>query len=136
MAVGEFYTYIIWELRPGYQGRELEELVRLGIVPNYATVDGVREIKLFRIDEGEDAGKYMAVTVYESREAFNKWFTSTGREIQAWQNSLRPTLERWVEVAAQVRQHRGTLLVDHKYAERNDDSPPPPPPANGPRFVF
>ena len=136
MAVGEFVTFIVWELRPGHQGRELEELTRLGIIPNYTRVEGVKEIKLFRIEEGDDAGKYMAVTVYESREAFNKWFTSTGREMQEWQNATRPTIERWVDIAGQIRQHRASVLVDHKSVDKDRDEPPPPPPGNGPRFVF
>jgi len=137
MAVGEFVIFIVWELRPGHQGRELEELTRLGIIPNYARVEGVKEIKLFRIEEGDDTGKYMAVTVYESREAFNKWFTSTGREMQEWQNATRPTIERWVDIAGQMRQHRASILVDHKYADKDEPSPPPPStPSTGPRFVF
>ncbi|HEX2910118.1 MAG TPA: antibiotic biosynthesis monooxygenase [Chloroflexia bacterium] len=134
MAVGEFYTYSIWELRPGHQGRELEELTRLGIVPQYGRVEGVKSVKLFRIDEGEDAGKYISVTVYESREAFNKWFTSTGREIQAWEAAIRPTTERWIDVAGQTRVHRASLLLDHEYEQ--PDAPQPPPSSSGPRIVF
>ena len=135
MAKGEYYTFNLWELRAGYQGRELEELTRLGIIPQYGLVEGVREIKLFRIDEGNDAGKYLAVTVYESREAYNRWFTSTNtREFQTWQFNLRPTLARWVEVGGQVSSYRATLQLDHSY--RAEEDLPPLPPITGPNIVF
>ncbi len=132
MATGEFYTYNVWELRPGHQGRELEDLSRIGIIPAYAKIKGVREIKLFRIEEGDGAGRYLAVTVYESREAYNKWFTSNSFEFQQWQSALRAPLERWVEVAGQTGSYRATLVLDHQY-ESNE---PPPPPSTGPTIVF
>ncbi len=134
MAIGEFYTYTVWELRPGHQGRELEELTRLGVIPQYNLVQGVVEIKLFRIEEGDDAGKYLAVTVYENRDAFNRWFTSNGRDFAAWNNNMRPTLERWVDAAGQTRVHRATLLLDHQYQKPTQEEPPPT--SGAARIVF
>lgn len=136
MSVGEFYTFTVWELKTGHKGQELEDLTRVGIIPQYGRIEGVRRIMLFRIDEGQDVGKYVAVTVYESRDAYNKWFTSNGREIQEWQNALRPVLERWVESANQSSVQRSTLMIDHEFP-RADEPPPPPPPSSGmPRIIF
>ncbi len=135
MAAGEFYTYNLWELRQGYQGRELEDLSRMGIIPQYARIEGVKEVKLFRIDEGDDAGKMLAVTVYESRDAYNRWFTSNSREFQMWQANLSSIMERWQVVADRTSTYRATLVLDHSYAPKGEEPPPPSNP-NRPSLIF
>ena len=136
MAVGEFYTYNVWELRTGYNGRELEEITRVGIIPQYGRIEGVKEVKLFRIDEGDDAGKYIAVTVYESREVYNRWFTTNSREFQVWQANLSAVLERWMVVSDRSAAYRATLVVDHAYGPKGDEPPPPPVNPNRPTVIF
>lgn len=137
MAKGEFWTINIWEVRPGYQGRELEDLTERGIVPQYGKVPGVKSVKLFRIDEGEDAGKYMAVTVYESREAYNRWWTQDPRIIQDWQIPYNDVTNQWFNRTLKVRDHRATLVVDNEFKPEDPHNQTPPKPNNGPiRQIF
>jgi heme-degrading monooxygenase HmoA len=112
---GEFWTFNFWELRTGHQGRELEELTRLGIIPEYGKVNGVRAIKLFRVEEGDGVGRFLAVTIYESRDAFNAWFTSNSVDYAIWERSLRPTLEKWSAIANLTSVHRLVELLDFRY---------------------
>lgn len=119
MAVGEFWTFNFWELRSGFQGRELEELTRLGIIPEYGRVKGVRAVKLFRVEEGDNVGRFLAVTIYESREAFNAWFTSNSLDYQIWEQSLRPTLEKWSAAANLTAVHRLVELLDFRFENKD-----------------
>ena len=137
MARGEFYTMNIWEIRPGFQGRELEDLTERGIVPQYGKVPGVLAVKLFRIDEGDDTGKYMAMTVYESREAYNRWWTQEARTIQAWQDPYKTVTDRWFERAMSSRTYRATLVVDQEFQQPEDARSKTAKPDTGPiRSIF
>ena len=113
--VGEFWTFNWWDLRTGSQGRELEELTRLGIIPEYGRVKGVRAIKLFRVEEGDNVNRFLAVTIYESRDAFNAWFTSNSRDYNLWELSLRPTLEKWSATANLAGVQRLVELLDYRF---------------------
>ncbi|MBN9388712.1 MAG: hypothetical protein J0I20_11715 [Chloroflexi bacterium] len=113
--MGEFWTFNFWELRTGHQGRELEELTRLGIIPEYGKVKGVKAIKLFRVEEGDGVGRFLAVTIYENREAFNAWFTSNSVDFAIWERSLRPTLEKWSSIANLTSVSRLVELLDFRY---------------------
>jgi heme-degrading monooxygenase HmoA len=113
--MGEFWTFNFWELRTGHQGRELEELTRLGIIPEYGKVKGVKAIKLFRVEEGDGVGRFLAVTIYENRDAFNAWFTSNSVDFAIWERSLRPTLEKWSSIANLTSVSRLVELLDFRY---------------------
>ena len=136
MAAGEFYTYNIWELRAGHQGRELEELTQMGIIPQYGRVEGVRGVKLYRIDEGDNVGRYLAVTIYESREAYNRWFTSNSREFNIWAANVGVVNDRWTLVADRTSSFRATLMLDHVYESKDSDEPPPPANPSRPQLFF
>jgi len=127
----------IWEIRPGFQGRELEDLTERGIVPQYDKVPGVLAVKLFRIDEGDDTGKYMAMTVYESREAYNRWWTQDARTIQAWQDPYKTVTDRWFERAMSSHTYRATLVVDQEFQQPEDVKSKTAKPNTGPiRSIF
>jgi heme-degrading monooxygenase HmoA len=133
MATGEFWTMNTWQMRAGQRGSALEEMTRNGIIPQYGKVPGVKAVKLMRILEGEGAGsdieQYIAITIYESREAYNKWWTSESRELVDMSQRLQGTMDNWLKTASQVRVQRGVLTVDEEYGK---DEPPPPPPTNRP----
>ncbi len=112
MAEGQFYTLNIWEIRGGQRGNELEELTKNGIIPQYGQVPGVISVKLFKIEENDDSNKYVALTIYESREAYQKWWANSEQKLLAWQQKYKTILERWVDVASPIRKHGMTLLVD------------------------
>ena len=122
MAEGQFFTIVIWEIRAGYQGAELEELTRTGIIPHYSQIPGIVSIKLFKIVESEDVNKYMALTIYESREAYNNWWNKSDIELLEWQKKNKVVLDRWVDVATPIRKHNMILMVDAEF-------PPGPPKA-------
>ncbi len=115
MAEGQYFTIVIWEVRSGFQGRELEELTRSGIIPQYSQVPGLLSVKLFRIEEGDDVSKYMAVTIYESRDAYNNWWARSEQKLLEWQQRYKGVLERWVDIATPIRKHNMTLLVDAEF---------------------
>ena len=135
MATGEFYTMTIWEVRPGFQGRELEYLTEQGIVPQYGKVPGVKAVQLFRIDEGEDINKYIAVVIYESREAYNRWWTQDSNAIQSWQAPYTAVSDRWLSQTFKRRDHRATLVVEQEF-ERPEDKNTPKPQSGQIRQIF
>ncbi|MEI7555949.1 antibiotic biosynthesis monooxygenase [Candidatus Chlorohelix sp.] len=115
MAEGHFYTIVIWEVRAGARASDLEELTRNGILPQYKEVPGVLSVKLFRIQEGEDVNKFMAMTIYESREAYNNWWAKGGQALLAWQQQNKAVVEKWVDTATPARRHNMTLLIDAEF---------------------
>jgi len=122
MSVGEYWTMNIWQLRAGQRGNVLEELTKKGIIPQYGKVPGVLSVKLMRIMEGEGAGadseQYIALTIYESREAYNKWWISASRERIEMGQGLQGTLDNWLRAAAQIRVHRAQVVVDEEYQRK------------------
>ncbi len=138
MSTGEFWTLNVWQMRSGQRGSVLEELTRNGIIPQYGKVPGVLSVKLMRIQEGDGAGsdteQYIALTVYESREAYNRWWTSESRERVDMGQQLQGTMDRWFQVASQVRIHRAEVLVDKEYDQPEPPTPPLRSGTTGPIF--
>ena len=134
MATGEYWTMNIWQMRAGQRGDVLEELTRRGIIPQYGKVPGVLSVKLMRIVEGDGVGsdieQYIALTIYESREAYNKWWTSESRERIEMSQRLQGTMDQWFKAATQIRVHRAVVTVDEEF-KREDDLPPLPPLQSG-----
>jgi hypothetical protein len=112
MAEGHYYTIVIWEVRAVARGQDLEDLTRNGIIPQYGKVPGLLSVKLFKIVEGDDSNKYVALTIYESREAYNNWWARGGQVFLNWQQQNKAVLERWVDVGSPVRKHNMGLLID------------------------
>jgi heme-degrading monooxygenase HmoA len=138
MATGEFWTMIIWQMRAGQRGNVLEELTKNGIVPQYGKVPGVLSVKLLRIVEGDGVGidtdQYIALTVYESREAYNRWWTTESRERIEMGQKLQGTMDNWLKAASQIRLHRSIVTVDEDFEQPEAPQSPPPRPGSGPIF--
>lgn len=109
---GQYWTIVVWEVRAGARGQDLEELTKSGFIQQYSQVPGLLSLKLFKIMESDDVNKYMAVTVYESRDAYNNWWTKGGQAFLAWQQQNKAVLERWLDVSTPTRRHNMSLLVD------------------------
>src|SRR5436190_1030300 len=118
MAIGEFWTMNIWQMRAGQRNNVLEELTKNGIIPQYGKVPGVLAVKLLRIAEGDGAGtdieQFIALTIYESREAYNRWWTSETRERVEFSQKIQPVMDNWLKAASQVRIHRAVVTADEE----------------------
>ncbi len=139
MPSGEFWTMNVWQMRAGQRGNILEELTKYGIIPQYGKIPGVLSVKLMRIAEGDGAGvdieQYIAITVYESREAYNRWYTSESRERLEIDQRLHGTMDNWLKAATQVRVHRTVVMVDEEFNREASEAPKPPPrPGGNPVF--
>ncbi|MEI6043429.1 MAG: hypothetical protein WCS37_03450 [Chloroflexota bacterium] len=138
MATGEYWTMNFWQMRSGQRGSVLEELTRNGIIPQYGKVPGVLSVKLLRIVEGDGVGtdidQYIALTLYESREAYNRWWTSESRQRIEMGQRLQGTMDTWLKVATQVRVHRSIVTVDEEFKQEEVSELPPPKPGNSPIF--
>lgn len=139
MAIGEFWTMNIWQMRAGQRNNVLEELTKNGIIPQYGKVPGVLAVKLLRIAEGDGAGtdieQFIALTIYESREAYNRWWTSETRERVEFSQKIQPVMDNWLKAASQVRIHRAVVTADEEFTQP-EEPPPPPRPGGGIGPIF
>jgi len=90
--MADYVTIRRWSLKDGFEEAQLEDLVRTGIIPAYKQQPGCLRLELLRV---RDPVSYMAITRWESRAAYDRW---AGDEGQAWRDSYRDTLARWLEM--------------------------------------
>lgn len=103
--MSNYVTIRRWALKEGASEDDLLALVRDGIVPAYKRQPGCLSLNLLRVVEPRS---YLAVTYWESHEAFDAW---SGPEGQGWRDASRATLERWLELMVFQEEWDADLLI-------------------------
>jgi heme-degrading monooxygenase HmoA len=116
MALGEFHTINTWQMRAGSQGHRLEDLTKMGIIPQYGQVPGVKAVKLFKVVEGDDSGQYMAITIWESRQAYlNWWNNSASPKFVEWQDKYKDVLDNWLDMSYRTHSNSAELILEQDF---------------------
>jgi heme-degrading monooxygenase HmoA len=102
----EYVTIRRWSLKEGATEAALLALVKEGIIPAYRNQPGCQRLQLLRIGEPPS---YLAVTYWEDHAAFERW---AGPDNQAWRDSYRSTLERWLDLMTFEQEWDAEQLLD------------------------
>jgi quinol monooxygenase YgiN len=101
----EYITLRRWMLKEGAEEAPLLALIRDEIVPAYKRQPGCRLLELVRLTPERT---YLAVTVWESRAAFDAWAGEGG---QTWRDAYRLSLERWLELMTFLDDTTGEVVL-------------------------
>jgi len=100
-----YVTVRRWALRPGRSQEELLQFVATDLVPTWKRIPGCLSLNLLAV---RDSDAYLAVTYWESREAFDTWSGSGG---QQWRDAHREVLSRWLELMVFQDEMDADLLI-------------------------
>lgn len=103
--MADYVTIRRWSLKPDYDELALLSFVSDGIVPAWRAIPGCLSLNFLGVRGGTS---YLAVTYWESKDAAERWAGSGG---QAWRETHRGVLERWLELMTFQDEMETDLLI-------------------------
>ena len=100
----------LWQLRSGSKARELEELAASGILEMLRWIPGFRGLSLVRL-HGEPAGRYLMITNFVDREAYQPWCQIEEEGPDYWER-YASILIHWEQMATLIEEYHGEVVSD------------------------
>jgi hypothetical protein len=125
MSLADYYLLRVYELKPGVEARELEQLAASGLAEMQGWVAGVKRFSLLRLDdagtparaetgtmeEAANTARYLLLLHFASYEAYRRWRLVEAEGADFWER-YASVMIAWEQLGQPVMEFSGEAVVD------------------------
>jgi hypothetical protein len=117
MSLADYYLLRVYELKPGVEARELEQLAASGLAEMQGWVAGVKRFSLLRLgdtgtmEEAANTARYLLLLHFASYEAYRRWRLVEAEGADFWER-YASVMIAWEQLGQPVMEFSGEAVVD------------------------